>query len=74
MIVVLGLSGKSIGRFLYSKFIEVKVFLLDLDFLTPAHTRNDGVDYVPTNKFVLWGHHFTSVAGAAPLVGPAIAV
>src|SRR5699024_3815534 len=41
---------------------------------TPAHRYKDGVDFVPTNKFVLWGHHFTSVAGAAPILGPAIAV
>src|SRR5690606_22473433 len=47
---------------------------LDPDFVTPAHEFEDGVDYVPTNKYVLWGHHFTSVAGAAPIVGPAIAV
>jgi len=42
--------------------------------VTPAHKFKDGVDFVPTNKFVLWGHHFTSVAGAAPILGPAIAV
>jgi carbon starvation protein len=46
----------------------------DPNFVTPAHEFNDGVDFHPTNKFVLWGHHFTSVAGAAPIVGPAIAV
>ncbi len=43
-------------------------------FRTPAHVYEDGVDFVPTNKHVLFGHHFTSVAGAAPIVGPAIAV
>jgi carbon starvation protein len=58
----------------YSKFLASKVFKLDPNFTTPAHEYNDGVDYVPTNKFVLWGHHFSSVAGAAPIVGPAIAV
>ena len=47
---------------------------MDDNFVTPAHELEDGVDYVPTNKVVLWGHHFTSVAGAAPIVGPAIAV
>jgi hypothetical protein len=51
-----------------------KVFRLDPNFRTPAHEFEDGVDFVPTNRFVLWGHHFTSVAGAAPIVGPAIAV
>lgn len=58
----------------YSKFIARKIFKLDRDFVTPANELKDGVDYVPTNKFVLWGHHFTSVAGAAPIIGPAIAV
>jgi carbon starvation protein len=62
------------GYFVYSKFIAEKIFKLDPDFRTPAHEFEDGVDFVPTNKFVLWGHHFTSVAGAAPIVGPAIAV
>ena len=47
---------------------------MDDKYITPAHQINDGVDFVPTKKVVLWGHHFTSVAGAAPIVGPAIAV
>src|SRR5699024_9532132 len=64
----------SLGYFVYSKFIAEKIYQLDDSNVTPAHTMQDGIDYVPTNKFVLWGHHFTSVAGAAPIVGPAIAV
>ena len=63
-----------LGYFLYSKFLSQKVYKLDPAYTTPAHRFEDGVDYVPTNKWVLWGHHFTSVAGAAPIVGPAIAV
>ena len=74
MIVLLGLVGMAFGWFVYSKFIAAKIFRLDPDFVTPAHQIDDGVDFVPTNKYVLWGHHFTSVAGAAPIVGPAIAV
>jgi carbon starvation protein len=74
IIVVLGLAGGLFGWFVYSKFIAEKIYRLDPDFVTPAHELNDGVDFVPTNKYVLWGHHFTSVAGAAPIVGPAIAV
>jgi carbon starvation protein len=74
MIVILGIIGMAFGWFVYSKFIAAKIFRLDPDFVTPAHQINDGVDFVPTNKYVLWGHHFTSVAGAAPIVGPAIAV
>ncbi|MCZ6656453.1 MAG: carbon starvation protein A [Gammaproteobacteria bacterium] len=74
LIVLLGIVGMCFGWFVYSKFIAAKIFKLDPDFVTPAHEFNDGVDFVPTNKYVLWGHHFTSVAGAAPIVGPAIAV
>ncbi len=73
-IVILGIIGMLLGWFVYSKFIASRIFKLDDSFVTPAHTMKDGVDYVPTNKVVLWGHHFTSVAGAAPIVGPAIAV
>lgn len=74
MIVLLGIAGMTFGWFVYSKFIATKIYQLDENFVTPAHEFNDGVDYHPTNKFILWGHHFTSVAGAAPIVGPAIAV
>ena len=74
MIIALGLAGMAFGWFVYSRFIATKIYQLDPNFVTPAHEYEDGVDYVPTNKFVLWGHHFTSVAGAAPIVGPAIAV
>lgn len=74
MIVALGIAGMTFGWFVYSKFIADSIYRLDPDFVTPAHEFNDGVDYHPTNKYVLWGHHFTSVAGAAPIVGPAIAV
>lgn len=63
-----------IGYRFYSKFLAEKIFRLDPNYVTPAHRFKDGVDFVPTNRFVLWGHHFTSVAGAAPILGPAIAV
>jgi carbon starvation protein len=74
LLAVIGLLGFITGYRLYSRFIADKIFRLDPAFRTPAHEFEDGVDYVPTNRFVLWGHHFTSVAGAAPIVGPAIAV
>lgn len=73
-IVLFGVAGMAFGWFVYSKFIAQKIYQLDPDFQTPAHELNDGADFVPTNKYVLWGHHFTSVAGASPIVGPAIAV
>lgn len=63
-----------LGYRFYSKFIAEKIYKLDPDFRTPAHEREDGLDFVPTNKWVVLGHHFTSVAGAAPIVGPAIAI
>ncbi|MGY1711852.1 carbon starvation protein A [Geodermatophilus sp. SYSU D00758] len=63
-----------LGYRYYSSYLARRVYALDPAFVTPAHRFNDGVDFVPTNKHVLFGHHFTSVAGAAPIVGPAIAV
>jgi carbon starvation protein len=73
-LLAVGLSAFVTGYLVYSRYIAVRIYRLDPDFVTPAHELEDGVDYVPTNKHVLFGHHFTSVAGAAPIVGPAIAV
>lgn len=58
----------------YGRFLSKKIFNLEPDLRTPAHELEDGIDYVPTDKKILWGHHFTSIAGAAPIVGPAIGV
>ncbi|MCK4260307.1 MAG: carbon starvation protein A [Halanaerobiales bacterium] len=58
----------------YGTYISIKIFELNPNRVTPAHEFQDNVDFVPTNKNVLFGHHFTSIAGAAPIVGPAIAV
>lgn len=74
ILILVGLAAFAGGYFVYSKYIAEPIYALDPEYKTPAHAMKDGVDYVPTNKFVLWGHHFTSVAGAAPIVGPAIAV
>ena len=57
----------------YSLFIATKVLQLDPTRQTPAWAHNDGLDYVPTNKYVLYGHHFAAIAGAGPLVGPVLA-
>lgn len=73
-LMLMGLGAMALGYFVYSKFICEKIFKVDPNFRTPAHEMQDGIDYVPTNKYILWGHHFTSVAGAAPIIGPAIAV
>jgi carbon starvation protein len=74
LLLIVGLSAFTTGYQVYSRYIARQVFRLDPDYITPAHRFEDGVDYVPTNRHVLFGHHFTSVAGAAPIVGPAIAV
>ncbi len=74
VLLLLGLAGLLGGYFFYSKFMAEKILKLDPNFNCPSSELEDGVDYVPTNKYVLWGHHFTSVAGAAPIIGPAIAV
>ncbi|PRN41878.1 carbon starvation protein A [Acinetobacter baumannii] len=63
----------SIAYRFYSLFIATKVFELNPRRLTPAHRLADGLDYVPTNKYVLFGHHFAAIAGAGPLVGPILA-
>src|SRR6266446_4340428 len=57
----------------YSKFIAEKVLQLDDTRMTPAERHNDGLDYVPTNRYVVFGHHFAAIAGAGPLVGPVLA-
>ena len=67
-------SAFFLGYRFYSAYLARRVYALDPAYVTPAHAMEDGVDYVPTNKHVLFGHHFTSVAGAAPIVGPAIGV
>ena len=57
----------------YSRFIANRVLQVDPNRATPAVRHNDGMDYVPTNKWVLYGHHFAAIAGAGPLVGPVLA-
>lgn len=74
VLMIIGIAMFAAGYLVYSKYLARRVYKLDDKFATPAHELSDGVDYVPTNKYILWGHHFTSVAGAAPIVGPAIAV
>ena len=59
---------------LYGKRLGSKLFELATKNITPAEKINDGVDYVPTNKFILTGHHFTSIAGTGPIVGPVLGV
>ena len=64
----------AVGYRFYSRFLSDQIFGLREDEPVPARIFEDGIDYVPTRLHVLWGHHFASIAGAAPIVGPAIAV
>ena len=59
---------------LYAKHLANRLFELDPSKLTPAHRLRDQVDYVPTNRYVLFGHHYASITGLSPMLGPAIAV
>ena len=72
-LVVASVCVYLIGYRFYSKFIAERVLELDSTRMTPAWKHNDGLDYVPTNKYVLFGHHFAAIAGAGPLVGPVLA-
>jgi carbon starvation protein len=72
-LVTAALSVYFIAYRFYSKFIAEKALGVDPSRPTPAVRHNDGLDYVPTNKYVLYGHHFAAIAGAGPLVGPVLA-
>jgi carbon starvation protein len=72
-LVLAALCCFAIAYRFYSKFIAERVFELDDRRLTPAERHNDGLDYVPTNRVVVFGHHFAAIAGAGPLVGPILA-
>jgi carbon starvation protein len=63
----------ALGYRYYSAFIAAKVLVLDDRRVTPAHLYDDGHNYVPSPKWVLFGHHFAAIAGAGPLVGPTLA-
>ena len=67
------LCSYAVGYRFYSRFLAARVFGLDDRRATPAERHNNGRDFVPTNKWVLYGHHFAAIAGAGPLVGPVLA-
>src|SRR3972149_5663668 len=72
-ILILVLCVLAIGYRYYSAFLAAKVAVLDDTRVTPAHRLYDGQNYHPTNKWVLFGHHFAAISGAGPLVGPVLA-
>ncbi|MFZ7125829.1 MAG: carbon starvation protein A [Desulfobacterales bacterium] len=74
VIMVLAFGGYILMYQLYGRFIGRRIFALSGECKTPACEFEDGIDYVPTKKEIIFGHHFTSIAGTGPIVGPALAV
>jgi carbon starvation protein len=72
-LMLIALCVLALGYRYYAAFIAAKVLVLDNDRVTPAHEKRDGHDYVPMNRWVLFGHHFAAIAGAGPLIGPVLA-
>src|SRR5438552_18008148 len=73
-IMILALCCLAIAYRYYSAFLAAKVMALDDSRTTPAHLLNDGSNYHPTNRWVLFGHHFAAISGAGPLIGPVLAI
>ncbi|HEX9794741.1 MAG TPA: carbon starvation protein A [Planctomycetota bacterium] len=74
LVALLAFGVYAAGYRYYGGWLARRVFRLDPDAVTPAHARQDGIDFVPTRPVVLFGHHFASIAGLAPMLGPAVAV
>ena len=74
LIAVGAFVGYLVAYHTYGRWLSRKIFKLDADAVVPSHELRDDVDFVPTKKEVIFGHHFTSIAGTGPIVGPAIAV
>src|SRR6185369_14528569 len=71
--VIAAVAVYSIAYRFYGAFLAAKLFALDVHRQTPAERINDGRDFVPTNKWVVFGHHFAAIAGPGPLIGPTLA-
>ncbi len=74
LLILVTFLGYILAYHTYGRFLGRKVFGLDSAAETPAHTFRDGIDFVPTRKSVIFGHHYTSIAGTGPIVGPAIGI
>src|SRR6202142_2438833 len=72
-LVVAAVCSYALGYRFYSKFIAARVLVLDATRATPAERLDNGRDFVPTNKWIVFGHHFAAIAGPGPLVGPTLA-
>ena len=73
VLAILGLSSFYLGYRFYSKRIATRIYAVKEKIVTPAHEFRDDMDYVPTKRHILFGHHFTSISGAAPIIGPCVA-
>ena len=74
VILLITVVGYILAYFIYGKYLRDKIFKLDPKNQTPAHLYEDGVDYVPARRSILFGHHFATIAGLGPILGPAIGV
>lgn len=74
VVTALCFVGYFLGYLFYARRLARRVFVLDPTVVTPSHALRDEVDYVPTNRFVLFGHHWASITGLSPMLGPAVAV
>jgi len=74
ILTIIALAGYLLAYRLYGRFLARKIFMLSGDSIMPSHEFRDGVDYVPTRPHILFGHHFTTIAGLGPIVGPAIGI
>src|ERR1041384_8200561 len=72
-IVTAGFCAAAVSYRFYSKWIAIKILVLNNERATPAMVKNDGKDFVPTNRWMVFGHHFAAIAGPGPLVGPVLA-
>ena len=74
LIAIGSFAGFLLAYHTYGRWLSRKIFALDPNAIVPSCELEDGVDYVPSKKSIVFGHHFTSIAGTGPIVGPAIAV
>ncbi|MDD5135070.1 MAG: carbon starvation CstA family protein, partial [Phycisphaerae bacterium] len=74
LLMVFCFAAYILAYFTYGRFLGRKIFKLDPNKLVPSKEFTDGIDYVPSKKIIIFGHHFTSIAGTGPIVGPAIGI
>jgi len=73
LLALMCIAAFVLAYYVYARFLQKRILNLDPERKTSAHTKSDGIDFVPSHRLVLFGHHFASIAGLGPIVGPAIA-